>query len=63
MTGGTPALVHSLLGAMCFGLYLVQSSQFKVPCLSGYGEHLPDEFELDGIEGLFLHIFVLRLVS
>ena len=51
-------LVHSLLGAMCFGLCLVQSSQFEGPRLPDNGEHLSYEFEFDGIQGLSLHIFV-----
>ena len=63
VTEGTTAIVHSLFGAMCFCLCFVQSSQLKVPRLPDYGEHLPDEFEFDGIQGLLLHVFILCSVS
>ena len=63
MTGGTPALVHSLPGVMCLGLCLVQSSQFEGPRLPDNGEHLSYEFEFDGIQGLSLYVFVFRSVS
>ena len=62
MAGGTPALVHSLPGAMCLGLCLVQSSQFEVPCLPDNGEHLSYELEFYGIQCLFLHVFSFDLL-
>ena len=63
MTGGTPALVHPLLSAMCLGLCLSLLHHGKVLVLLGNGEHLPDELELDGVQGLSLYIFIVFSVS
>ena len=63
MAGGTPALVHPLLSAMCLSLCLPLLHHSKVLVLLGNGEHLPDEFELDGIQGLSLYIFIVFSVS
>ncbi len=59
MAGGTPALVHPLLSAMCLGLCLSLLHHGKVLMLLGNGEHLPNELKLDGIQGLFLYVFVV----
>ncbi len=48
---------------MCFGLCLVQSSQFEESCLLDNSEHLSYELEFDGIQGLSLYVFVFRSVS
>ena len=63
MAGGTPALVHPLLGAMSPGLCLHLLHLDKVLVLLGNGEHLPDELKLDGIQGLPLYIFIVFSVS
>ena len=63
MAGGTPALVHPLLGVMCLSLRLSSLHHGEVLVLPGNGEHLPDELKLDGIQGLSLYIFVVFSVS
>ena len=63
MTGGTPTLVHPLVGVMYLSLHLSLLQGLKVSVLLGYREHLPDELKLDSIEGFSLYIFVVWSVT